>query len=83
MAKEYKKMIESGNVKNQAELAKIKGVSRARGTQILNLLKIDKNVTTELEKAGDPMKKRIFIERKLRDLNKQKLIHILKINHFT
>jgi len=41
LAKEYKKMIDSGKVKNQAELARIKGISRARVTQILNLLKIN------------------------------------------
>ena len=39
LAKEYKKMINSGEAKNQAELARIKGISRARVTQILNLLK--------------------------------------------
>jgi len=44
LAKEYKEMIESGEAKNQAELAKMKGISRARVTQILNLLKIDKNI---------------------------------------
>jgi len=40
LAKEYKKMIDSGEVKNQIELARIKGMSRARVTQILNLLKV-------------------------------------------
>jgi len=33
-------MIDSGKVKNQVELARIKGISRARVTQILNLLKL-------------------------------------------
>jgi hypothetical protein len=37
LAKEYRKMIDSGEVKNQVELVKIKGISRARVTQILNL----------------------------------------------
>ena len=32
LAREYKKMIDSGVVKNQAELARIKGISRARVT---------------------------------------------------
>jgi hypothetical protein len=36
-------MIDSGEVKNQTELARIKGISRARVTQISNLLKIDIN----------------------------------------
>jgi len=34
-------MIDSGEAKNQAKLAKIKGISRERVTQILNLLNID------------------------------------------
>jgi len=38
LAREYKKMIDIGEVKNQAELSRIKGISRARVTQILNLL---------------------------------------------
>jgi len=32
LAKEYKKMINLGEAKNQAELARIKGISRARVT---------------------------------------------------
>ena len=43
LAREYKCMIDNGQVKNQPALAKLKGVSRARVTQILNLLKLDKS----------------------------------------
>jgi len=39
LSKEHRKMIDSGDAKNQAELARIKSISRARVTQILNLLK--------------------------------------------
>ena len=66
LAKEYKKMIDSGKVKNQAELARIKGISRARITQILRLLKLDYFVVQELEKFGDPLKLKIITERMLR-----------------
>jgi len=59
-------LIDSGVVKNQAELAKIKGISRARVTQIMNLLKLDKNIIHYLEQLGDPMDKKEFSERKLR-----------------
>ncbi|MCJ7790652.1 MAG: hypothetical protein MUP69_10875 [Candidatus Atribacteria bacterium] len=58
-------MIDSGEVKNQAELARIKGISRARVTQILNLLKYDKNIIAKLEQIGDPMDKKIISEREL------------------
>jgi len=64
-------MIESGKVKNQSELAKLKGISRARVTQILNLLKLDKNIILKIEQIGDPMYERIFSERKLRNVSKQ------------
>jgi len=56
LAKEYKEMIDSGDAKNQAELAKIKGISRARVTQILNLLKLDKSIIDNLELIGGPDK---------------------------
>lgn len=60
-------MIDSGNVKkNQAELAKMKGISRARVTQILNLLKLKPQIIQELEKLGDPLKSQIITERMLR-----------------
>ncbi len=59
-------MIDSGETKNQSELAKLKGISRARVTQILNLLKLDSLIIQELEKLGDPLKSRIITERILR-----------------
>jgi hypothetical protein len=70
LAKEYKEMIDSGEVRNQAELARIKGISRARVTQILNLLKLDKSIIDNLEQIGDPMNKKVISERELR-----KIIH--------
>jgi hypothetical protein len=59
-------LIDSRAVKNQAEMARIKGISRARVTQILNLLKLDKSILYELEKLGDPINKKLISERKLR-----------------
>ena len=61
-------MIESDKAKNQSELAQLKDISRARVTQILNLLKLDKNIITRIEKIGDPIERRIVSERQLRDL---------------
>ncbi len=66
MAKEYKEMLDSEKAKNQAELARIKSISRARVTQILNLLKLNSLVIIELEKLGDPLKSKIITERMLR-----------------
>ncbi len=59
-------MIDSGEVKNQTELARRLGLSRARVTQILNLLKIDSFTIQKLEKLGDPLKSKIITERLLR-----------------
>jgi len=64
-------MIDSGEAKNQAVLAKLKGISRARVTQILNLLKLDKDIIDYLEQIGDPMDKKVISERELR-----KIIHL-------
>jgi len=66
LAKEYKHLIVSGKVKNQAELARIKGISRARVTQILNLLKLDKSIINSLENIKDPMDSKIISEKYLR-----------------
>jgi len=67
----FKKMIDSGEVKSQAELTRIKGISRARVTQILNLLKLDKNYINYLKQLGDPMDKKIISKRKLRKIINQ------------
>jgi len=48
LAREYKEIIVSGKVQNQAELARIKGISKARVTQILNLLKLDRSIINNL-----------------------------------
>jgi len=66
LAKEYKRMIDNGQVKSQSELAKLKCISRARVTQILDLLKLDSLIVEELEKLGDPLKSKIITERMLR-----------------
>jgi len=59
-------MIDKGKMKNQAELARIKGISRARVTQIIRLLKLDSLIIRELERLDDPLKSRIMTERMLR-----------------
>jgi hypothetical protein len=61
-------MIDSGQAKNQAELARLKGISRARVTQMLNLLKLDKNIIDNLEQIEDPMDKKLISERGLRKI---------------
>jgi len=69
LAREYKYMIDSGEVKSQAELAKIKGISRARITQILNLLKLDKGIVNNIELIGDLIDKSNIRKRTLKRIN--------------
>jgi len=84
LAKKYKEMIDSGEAKNQAELARIRGISRTRATQILRLLKLDSLIIQELEKLGDSLNAKIITERMLRPyINKsfreqKELLYILK-----
>ncbi len=84
LAREYKQMIDFGEVKSQSELAKLKCISRARVTQILRLLKLDSLIIQELEKFSDPIKAKIISERILRPyVNKcpqeqKTLLNILK-----
>ncbi len=84
LAREYKQMIDNGQLKNQSGLARKLGISRVRICQILNLLKLNPLVVQELEKLGDPLKSKIITERMLRPYvnkssNEQKtLLNILK-----
>jgi len=77
-------MIDSGEVKSQAELARKFGISRVRIHQILGLLKINSLIIQELEKFGDPLKSKIITERMLRPYvnesfrEQKELLYILK-----
>ena len=84
LSKEYKQMIDNNQVKNQSELARKLGISRARVTQILRLLKLNSLIIQKLEKLADPLKSKIISERMLRPyVNKsfreqKELLYILK-----
>ncbi len=70
LAKKYRQMIDSGEVKNQSDLARKLGVSRVRISQVLSLLKLDVIVIDAIEKLGDSMPKCYISEHKLRSLVK-------------
>lgn len=61
-------MIDEGEVSSRAELARHLGVSRARVTQVLQLLEMDPSVIDAIVQLGDPMSERIVSERSLRQL---------------
>ena len=52
-------MIETSEVKNQSGLAEKLGISRARVSHVLNILKLDEKLISAIEQLGDPMQRKI------------------------
>jgi hypothetical protein len=52
-------MIGTSEVKNQSGLAEKLGLSRARVSQVLNILKLDEKLILAIEQLGDPMQGKI------------------------
>jgi len=52
---------------NKADLSRKLRISRARVTQILNLLKLPENILQEVEEMGDHWERRRVTERMLRE----------------
>jgi hypothetical protein len=69
LAREWQGALDRGEYASQADLAREKGISRARVTQILNLLKLDPEVLDMVVKLGDPVLSGSVTERKLRGLS--------------
>jgi hypothetical protein len=70
-ATKWKKKLNDGSVSSMSEIAKKEGLTRARVTQIMNLLKLPAEMQEFLLKLDGPKEIREFSERKLR--NKQKV----------
>ncbi len=66
LAREYVNIINTGQAKSEADLARKIGISRVRVNQIIRLLKLDSQIIKQIEKLGDPIKSRIITERRLR-----------------
>jgi ParB/RepB/Spo0J family partition protein len=72
-ALEFQNLLDTKVVNNQADLAKRYGVSRARVTQHLNLLKLPDEIIDFLKENKDQESiLRYFTERRLRDLTQLK-----------
>ena len=69
-ALKYQRMLHSGIVKSKAELARKEGLSRARVTQILNLINLAPEIQNYLMITTDRKDLKILTERRLRDLTK-------------
>lgn len=68
LAREWQRAICSGGYSSPAALAYHLGVSRARVTQIMNLLKLSQEVIDIVCSLGDPMSNPIVSEKRLRPL---------------
>ena len=66
LALEWRKALDSGRYSSQADIARKKGVSRARVTQILNLLRLAPKVIGIVMDLGDPLPLPVVTERQLR-----------------
>jgi hypothetical protein len=66
LAREWQEALDRGEVSSRAELARKLGVSRARVTQVLNLLKLSRGAVRKIEALGDPLEVPIVTERQLR-----------------
>jgi hypothetical protein len=80
-ALEYQKMLSMGVVKNKAEIARIEGISRARVTQILNLINLAPEIKTYLNFTADQNDLKTLTERRLRKIAKINN-HKLQIENF-
>lgn len=70
LALSFRKMLDEGKVRDQTRLAQQLGLTRARVTQILNLLKLPAAVITELSAANDFVEIAFFTERRLRSMTR-------------
>jgi hypothetical protein len=80
-ALKYQQMLHSGIVKSKAELARKEGLSRARVTQILNLMNLAPEIRNYLNFTADQNDLKILTERRLREIVKI-TNHQLQIRRF-
>ena len=71
-AVEYQKMLSVGIAKNKAEIARIEGVSRARVTQIFNLMNLAPEIINYLKYTA--------VQNDLKNLTERRLRKIANIN---
>ena len=68
LAREWDKMLRSGEYASQTALARKVGVSRTRVNQFLRLLKLPQEIQQSVIEMGGPLPSREITERKLRAL---------------
>ena len=68
LAREWAEALEAGNFRSQRAFARAIGLSHARVSQVLGLLRLCSDVREDLEALGDPIYSRKVTERKLRPI---------------
>ncbi len=68
LAREWAEAMQGGDFPSRRAFAKAVGVSHARVSQVLGLLRIGPPVLSKIAALGDPLSSRIVTERKLRPL---------------
>jgi len=71
----WKGMLDNGSVNSMSEIARSEGLTRARVTQIMNLLKLPAEMQVFLLGLEDAKQVRKYSERKLRDQYGQDQLH--------
>jgi hypothetical protein len=70
LAREWQKGLSEGKYRSGADLSRKVWVSRARVTQVLNLLKLPEDIIDKAYAMRDPLPKSLITERSLRRLRK-------------
>jgi hypothetical protein len=68
LAHEWQEALDRGEVSSRADLARKLGISRARVTQVLGLLKLSPKTICKIEALGDPLERPVVTERQLRPI---------------
>ena len=68
LAREWRRALDDGEYESPADLARNLKVSRARVTQVLNLLKLVPEVIEKISSLGDPVTSPVVAEKRLRPL---------------
>ena len=68
LAREWRRALDNDEYESPANLAQHLKVSRARVTQILNLLKLAPEVVERISLLGDPIVSQVIAEKRLRPL---------------
>ncbi len=74
-------MLDDGEMGSMSEIARIEGLTRARVTQVMNLMKLPYEMQEFLLKLDDPKEIRKFSESKLRNKQKVKFNPKHNMNH--